>query len=161
MIGRDPICTRLPLPNHPFGAHTQLGFNVCVSIVQSLISIAIPLPIHSLCFGAFSRHCIPPTRPKNMGLGIVEPRRQGTQVPATALLLQDDLTGTTGKEKDEIVLVPRPSNTPRDPLVLPPLHHLVDFITYLLDRIGPCGRKISVSLPYASQSPSVVFRVPY
>ena len=50
-----------------------------------------------------------------MGLGIVEPKRQGTHVPATAVLLQDDLTRT--KAKDEIVLVPRPSNSLRDPLV--------------------------------------------
>ena len=65
-----------------------------------------------------------------MGLGIVEPKRQGTQVPATAILLQDNLTGTTGKE-DEIVSVPRPSNSPRDPLVgaLCPLHSLVGLIT--------------------------------
>lgn len=54
-----------------------------------------------------------------MGLGIVEPKRQGTHVPATAVLLQDDRTGTTRKDKDEIVLVPRPSNSPRDPLNWP------------------------------------------
>lgn len=53
-----------------------------------------------------------------MGLGIVEPKRKGTQVPATAILLQDDLTGTTRKE-EEIVFVPRPSNSPRDPLNWP------------------------------------------
>ena len=52
-----------------------------------------------------------------MGLGIVEPRWRGTHVPATAVLLQDDLTRTGRKTKDEIVLVPRPSNSPRDPLV--------------------------------------------
>ena len=52
-----------------------------------------------------------------MGLGIVEPKRQGTHVPATAILLQEDLTGLTRKDKDKIVLVPRPSTSPRDPLV--------------------------------------------
>lgn len=52
-----------------------------------------------------------------MGLGIVEPKRQGTHVPATALLLQDDLTGTRRKDTNEVVLVPRPSMSPRDPLV--------------------------------------------
>ena len=53
----------------------------------------------------------------NMGLGIVEPKRQGTHVPGTATLLQDDLTGTRRKGTDDIVLVPAPSNSPRDPLV--------------------------------------------
>ena len=52
-----------------------------------------------------------------MGLGIVEPKQHGIHVPATAILLQDNLTGTTPKAKDEVVLVPRPSNSPRDPLV--------------------------------------------
>ena len=106
--------------------------------------------------------CIHLTPPEDMGLGIVEPKRQGTHVPATAVLLQDDLMGTARKVKDEIVLVPQPSNSPRDPLVgaFGPLHKSVGFITYLLDRIGHCGRKISVSWPYASQSPSVVFKLP-
>jgi hypothetical protein len=61
-----------------------------------------------------------------MGLGIVEPRRQGTHVPATAVLLQDDLMGTKRKGKDDVVLVPRPSDSPRDPLV--GTFHLVAFI---------------------------------
>ncbi|KAL2043855.1 hypothetical protein N7G274_003375 [Stereocaulon virgatum] len=53
-----------------------------------------------------------------MGLGIVEPRRRGTHVPGTAVLLQDDL-GTKSKGEDEVVLVPRPSDSPRDPLNWP------------------------------------------
>ena len=73
MIGRDPIRARLALQNHPFGAHTELGFKRCVSVVQFSIATAIPL---SIPFGALSRHCTPPTMPKNMGLGIVEPKRQ-------------------------------------------------------------------------------------
>ena len=152
MIGRDPVRTRLPLRNHTFGESTlceRCTIFDCYTYSTSHSLWSLFSPLH------------PFNHAQKMGLGIVEPRRQGTQVPATALLLQDDLTGTTGKKKDDIVLVPRPSNTPRDPLVLSPLHHMVNFITYLLDRIGHCGRKISVSLPYASQSPSVVYRVPY
>ena len=96
-----------------------------------------------------------------MGLGILEPKRQETHVPATAVLLQADRTAL--KVKDEIVLVPRPSNSPRDPLVgvISPLHEPVGFITYVLDRIGRCGRKTYVSLPYAYQSQSLVFKVAY
>ena len=52
-----------------------------------------------------------------MGLGIVEPKRQGTHVPATAILLQDDLMGATTGHDSDIVLVPRPSDDPKDPLV--------------------------------------------
>ena len=52
-----------------------------------------------------------------MGLGIVEPKRQGTHVPATAVLLQDDVKGTAPEVKNDIVLIPQPSNSPRDPLV--------------------------------------------
>ena len=52
-----------------------------------------------------------------MGLGIVEPKRQGTHVPATAILLQDDLMGATSRHDGEIILVPRPSDDPKDPLV--------------------------------------------
>ena len=54
---------------------------------------------------------------KNMGLGIVEPKRQGTHVPATAILLHDDLMGATGRYDSEVVLVPQPSDDPNDPLV--------------------------------------------
>ena len=52
-----------------------------------------------------------------MGLGIVEPKRQGTHVPATAILLQDNFMGATSRYDSEIVLVPRPSDDPKDPLV--------------------------------------------
>ena len=107
--------------------------------------------------------CIHLSPPKGMGLGIIEPKRRGTHVPATAVLLQDDVKGTASEVKDEIVLVPQPSISLRDPLVVAfsQLHRSIGSHAYLLDRIGHCGRKISVFLPYASQSPSVVFKVPY
>ena len=68
---------------------------------------------------------------KDMGLGIIEPKRRVAHVPATVLLLQADLKGVAGKDKEAIVLVPRPSDSPRDPLVgaLSPLHEYSSCIT--------------------------------
>ncbi len=73
-----------------------------------------------------------------MGHGIVEPKWQGTHVPATAVLLQDDLAATTRKDKDEIVLVPRPSTSPRDPLVgaFCPLHNMIGLLLILLIELA-------------------------
>ena len=55
-----------------------------------------------------------------MGLGILEPHGGDApaQVPGTAILLHDDegiVQGTS--KKSAIVLVPKPSKSPRDPLV--------------------------------------------
>lgn len=58
-----------------------------------------------------------------MGLGILEPYAGDApaQVPGTAILLHDDEENVQGVSKDSaIILVPKPSNSPRDPLVRTP-----------------------------------------
>ena len=55
-----------------------------------------------------------------MGLGILEPHTGDTsaQVPGTAILLHDDDEDVQSISKNRaIILVPRPSDSPRDPLV--------------------------------------------
>ena len=55
-----------------------------------------------------------------MGLGILEPHAGDTsaQVPGTATLLYDDDESVQSiSKKRAIILVPRPSDSPRDPLV--------------------------------------------
>ena len=54
-----------------------------------------------------------------MGLGILEPRSGGipVQVPGTATLLHSDEEISQKTSKDAIILVPKPSQSPRDPLV--------------------------------------------
>ena len=54
-----------------------------------------------------------------MGLGILEPcsGRALALVPGTATLLQGDEDDVQEASKSAIILVPKPSNSPRDPLV--------------------------------------------
>ena len=82
-----------------------------------------------------------------MGLGIIEPRQsrvQGTlRVPGTSQLLEHDLFHNTRKGTNKIVLVPRPSDNPFDPLVCQLRSLLVSIImTDLADRDGRHGKKI-------------------
>ena len=54
-----------------------------------------------------------------MGLGIVEPHSGDApaHVPGTVTLLRSDQETLQGTSKDPIILVPNPSQSPRDPLV--------------------------------------------
>lgn len=82
-----------------------------------------------------------------MGLGIIEPRKSsepGTLcVPGTSRLLEHDLFRNTKKGSNKIVLVPRPSDNPLDPLVSQ-LRSISWYIimTDLADRGGQHGKKI-------------------
>ena len=54
-----------------------------------------------------------------MGLGILEPYAGDApaHVPGTATLLHSDEANVQNQSKSAIILVPKPSNSPRDPLV--------------------------------------------
>ena len=82
-----------------------------------------------------------------MGLGIIEPRQSSgletLRVPGTSRLLEHDLFHNTRKGADKIVLVPRPSDNPLDPLVGQLRSLLINIIiTDLAYRDGRHGKKI-------------------
>jgi hypothetical protein len=52
-----------------------------------------------------------------MGLWIVEPKPLGVHVPGTSVLFDDQSHPSEAAKQQEIVLVPQPSSSPRDPLV--------------------------------------------
>ena len=54
-----------------------------------------------------------------MGLGILEPRSGDAplHIPGTATLLHDDEGNAQKRIRTAIILVPKPSESPRDPLV--------------------------------------------
>ena len=93
-----------------------------------------------------------------MGLGIIEPRQSGEIgslcVPGTSRLLEHDLFHGITNGANKIVLVPRPSDDPLDPLVGQLCALLKDVImTDLADRDGRHGKRILRFSPCAFRSP--------
>lgn len=80
-----------------------------------------------------------------MGLGIEEPSGPKTAfVPGTSILFDvSNEIGSSSKhvsgEEPDLILVPQPSSSPRDPLVS--LRHPRFFIAEACSRIGPSGRR--------------------
>ena len=94
-----------------------------------------------------------------MGLGIVEPHSGDApvDVPGTALLLHSNKQKSS---KETIVLVPKPSQSPRDPLVGAATKHRNFGFTYASSRIGLYGKKTLPYLQYPFPSRLGEFRIP-
>ena len=142
------------------------GVTVSTPTALKLIDGSLPAllrhqPISSL--GRVSVHFAP----KNMGLGIAEPSRREIKVPGTALLLQDDLTGTGRRRKSDIIRVPAPSKSPRDPLVgrslqcWPMGFGTSNSVAYHIDKIGHYGRRIFASSRSVSHSRWGAFKLSF